>query len=270
MKKTRRNIAATATKEYLKKLGVEYVSPDGKTVIVKGEVAKQLEITSGKKKYLTIRLYDPELRMQVPKEERISSTGQISLGVHVINYIWQHDTTTNGLDVDHVDNDPFNNDISNLQLLTRRDNLAKDRKTPLRVVPMPKHIDEETIVHKITRLEVEYEQAKKDHDAKAAHRLRSLLAFWRARHRQFLENPEKFSITKHSEEYLSNCHKRAAKRKELKKAVDEANRFYKEAFLNLGKDDPFTRRCLMDWKMAIVALNDFNDKVKQIKLEKIS
>lgn len=33
------------------------------------------------------------------------------------------------MDVDHIDNNPFNNNISNLQLLTRKENLDKREKT---------------------------------------------------------------------------------------------------------------------------------------------
>ena len=40
-------------------------------------------------------------------------------------YAWFYGEVPAGYDVDHIDNDPFNNDLDNLQLLSRRENLAK-------------------------------------------------------------------------------------------------------------------------------------------------
>ena len=44
-------------------------------------------------------------------------------------YVWEqeHGPIPNGLQVDHIDGDPLNNDISNLQLLTPKDNSNKWR-----------------------------------------------------------------------------------------------------------------------------------------------
>lgn len=40
-------------------------------------------------------------------------------------YAWFYGEVPAGYDVDHIDNNPFNNDLDNLQLLSRRENLAK-------------------------------------------------------------------------------------------------------------------------------------------------
>ena len=47
---------------------------------------------------------------------------------HRFIYIWYKGSIPAGYDVDHIDNDSLNNDISNLQLLTRKENLAKRGK----------------------------------------------------------------------------------------------------------------------------------------------
>ena len=40
-------------------------------------------------------------------------------------YVWFIQDIPDGYDVDHIDNNPFNNNLENLQLLTRAENLAK-------------------------------------------------------------------------------------------------------------------------------------------------
>lgn len=44
---------------------------------------------------------------------------------HRAVWAWFNDVAPSNMDVDHIDNNPFNNSISNLQLLTREENLAK-------------------------------------------------------------------------------------------------------------------------------------------------
>lgn len=47
------------------------------------------------------------------------------MSYHSFLYAWVKGEVPAGMDVDHIDGDPLNNDISNLQLLTRQENLAK-------------------------------------------------------------------------------------------------------------------------------------------------
>lgn len=44
---------------------------------------------------------------------------------HRFIYIWYNGEIPAGYDIDHIDNNSLNNDISNLRLLTRKENLAK-------------------------------------------------------------------------------------------------------------------------------------------------
>lgn len=44
---------------------------------------------------------------------------------HVLVWLWFKGDIPEGYDVDHIDNDKLNNKIENLQLLTRKENLAK-------------------------------------------------------------------------------------------------------------------------------------------------
>jgi|GEM_PF-3511240 len=43
-------------------------------------------------------------------------------------YAWFKGCVPAGMDVDHIDNNPFNNDLDNLQLLSRKDNINKRLK----------------------------------------------------------------------------------------------------------------------------------------------
>lgn len=241
-----RTYAREITKEYLKKLGITYVSPDG-NIIQKGD--KTLSFYFDKtirRPYFKVQFYDHEARFSVPKEERTNSTGQFQLGVHVVNYVWNVGDKPEGYVVDHIDNDSTNNDIKNLQLLSPRENLAKER-TSDRVVKMPKRITEAEIIRKLEGYEAAYEQAKANHDAEAAHKLRSSLSLWRAKYRQFLEDPEKYA----GETVEHECHARAAKRRELQQQVAEARKLFQEARDAFGADDPTTKRYKESWKAAI-------------------
>ena len=58
--------------------------------------------------------------------ERLSGRHrQTPIGLHNVIYAWYKGEVPLGYEVDHIDNDPFNNNIDNLQLLTRKENLQK-------------------------------------------------------------------------------------------------------------------------------------------------
>ena len=52
---------------------------------------------------------------------------QRPIGLHNVIYAWYKGELPLGYDVDHIDNNPFNNNIDNLQLLTRKENLQRRR-----------------------------------------------------------------------------------------------------------------------------------------------
>ena len=257
----KRTYAREINKEYLKKLGVEHVSEDGSTVIVNGVAAKLRKAYSGKRPYLNVQFYDPEVRQSIPKEERTRTSGQVLIGLHILNYVWNNQDKPQGLVIDHIDNNSLNNHISNLQLSTVKVNVTKDRNIPPRVVKMPKYITLEKIEQKLRYYTELYEQAKKDHDAKAAHKLRTSLSDWNAKKRQFLEDPEKY--TKPTKEVVEHeCHARAEKRRALKKNINSAHRFYQELADAYGNDDSIVKKYWYEWKLAIAEYKMFCDETK--------
>lgn len=117
------------SKEWLQNLGINNVTEDGK-VFYKGKELHQYTATCkhkhGKdKKYPVLVIYDPELFKRQKEADSKFKTGQMSLLVSRIVYAWFNDICPAEYDVDHIDNNPFNNSITNLQLLTRKENLAR-------------------------------------------------------------------------------------------------------------------------------------------------
>lgn len=117
------------TKEWLQALGFTDVTKDGK-VFFRGKECKQYDAVSkhkhGKdKKYPVFMVYDPELYKDQKAENSNYKTGQLSILVSRVVYAWFNEVCPSEYDVDHIDNNPYNNSIDNLQLLTRKENLAR-------------------------------------------------------------------------------------------------------------------------------------------------
>ena len=117
------------TKEWLQSLGFTNVTKDGK-VFYKNKECKFYDAVSkhkhGKdKKYPVIMIYDPKLFQEQRRTNYKYKTGQLSILLSRVVYAWFNEVCPSEYDVDHIDNNPYNNDISNLQLLTRKENLAR-------------------------------------------------------------------------------------------------------------------------------------------------
>lgn len=124
----------TITKEELIERGIAEVTEDAHIIRADGTEFHQYYIPSkhpyGKvKAYKAISMYDPDTyKNQLEKKELgliKSAPGTKLFAVHRIVYAWFNNECPGDLDVDHIDNDPFNNHIDNLQLLARKRNLAK-------------------------------------------------------------------------------------------------------------------------------------------------
>lgn len=179
---TRRTYAEAITKDYLKKLGIEHVSTDGRFVIKNGKVAHICVNKKAKRPYGYVFLYDPDIRASVPVEERTNQTGSLTLGIHVINYVWNKEDKSEGMVIDHIDNDPTNNDISNLQCVTQQENLTKERTNwNTREIHCKLDRPRSYYENKLAYYESLYTVAKQEHNAELCHKLRANISQTKAR-----------------------------------------------------------------------------------------
>ena len=264
-----RTYAQELTKDYLISLGITDVTPDGLHIFKKGKETYQSMSKSGKKNYLVVCLYDPQRRLAVPKEKRNSSTGQFTLGVHVINYVWNVGNRPAGYVVDHIDNNPLNNDISNLQLVTPKINITKD-KTNCSINQIKCNINKPLSFYeeKLNNYEARYEEAKANHDVDLVHKLRANIYQKRARIRYYkAHTDEANAIQAKAEEKIAKkeekiakkdaYHARAARIRELNDLVCIARLQYLQAKHNYGKDHPMTLHARKEWRAAVAEKKEF-------------
>lgn len=129
------------TKEELISLGVTDVKEDG-TVYVNGEL-KTISVIVGKhkygqdRKYLSVALTDRSQKVK-PKHFHVMADGKKNYNepwywTYKIRQVplarlmlaWFYGEVPANMDADHIDGNPMNNNLSNLQMLTRKENLAK-------------------------------------------------------------------------------------------------------------------------------------------------
>jgi len=188
----RRPYAGEITKEYLQKLGIEYVSTDGTVVIKKGEQVAINVSEKAKKPYGNVSFYDPDIYAATPKEERKNYTGEFTLGIHVLNYVWNRGTKPFGMVVHHQDNNPRNNDIDNLELKTPRENVMEEREESTRELKCNMNNPRSFYEEKLERLEQEYLLALEAGDQAKLHNLRSYKSQCRANLRYWDSHKEEF------------------------------------------------------------------------------
>ena len=123
------------TKEWLQQHGIVDVSKDGVVTGVKGG-KKVFTITTkhpfGKdKSYHAIAVYDKDLY----KEKGYGGTRTLLLSR--VMFAWYHDVCPEDFDVDHIDNNPLNDTLDNLRLLSRGDNNRRHKPRNKILANMP-------------------------------------------------------------------------------------------------------------------------------------
>lgn len=264
--KKRKDYAAELTKEYLMKLGITDVTPDG-LHIYKGskEVAQYIPKTKdAKRRYFIVSLYDPEIRQATPKEERTSTTGAITIPVHVINYVWNRGPRELGLVVDHIDNNPLNNHIDNLQLINQRENVTKDREESIRELKCKLDRPLSYYEDKLAYYEDLYQKAVKEGNQEEAHKQRVNTYGQRARIRYWLSHKEEAeALIAKKQAYLEAkldsdvYHAKARVIKLLKENISKRRAEYKNALETNGSKHETTLSLKAEWKRARKELNDF-------------
>lgn len=174
------------TRDYLEYLGITEVSEDG-TKIMKGDKELNQHFDGH---YKLITLYDPAIRQACPVELRTNTTGQIHFGVHRIVYCWYNRIIPTGLVIDHLNSDKTDNRLQNLQLLTPKDNVNKERPESTTEIKCKLDRPRSYYEEKLAKYEKLYELAKATKDAEKAHHLRSNIAQTRARLRYYDNHTE--------------------------------------------------------------------------------
>lgn len=210
----RRPYAGEVTKEYLMKLGVEHVSTDGTEVIRNGKQVKINFDETARRPYGFVKFYDPEFRKATPKEDRNSSTGSFVIGIHTLNYVWNTgETKPRGYVIHHIDNDPRNNDISNLRCESQRENVLEEHPLSDREIKCDMLKPLSYYEEMLEQLDQEYEQAKIDGDSNKVHNLRSYKSILRGKIRYW-----KSHAAEHEELLRLQAAKEEAKTKKALKA----------------------------------------------------
>lgn len=122
--------------DLIERYGITNVTEDGRIFGPSGKELSQSLTGPKYKKYLRIGVGDRLTRIKRSarhkyKNKIYSYDGYyyktINLRVHRVVYAWFNDIAHSDLVIDHIDNNPFNNNLSNLQEITQKENLAKER-----------------------------------------------------------------------------------------------------------------------------------------------
>jgi hypothetical protein len=264
--------ARRLTKEELIENGITEVTTDGH--VFRGQHEEIPRITNGG--YFTHDIYDKDEngnRIKIAKKN--SAFGYVyktrSLGLHRLMWAWHHGEVPEGLVVDHINNchDALEDyDLSNLQLLTPAENLAKDRPNwHVREIVCKLNKPRSFYQDKLEKYMLAYEKAKANKDVDGAHKLRSAVCQTRARLRYYdshiTEALEARRVKEEQEAHKREYHERAQKKKDLKAEVDYARKFYKDLEKAYGKDDDIVNQYKFEWRLAVARLQKFKGEAAQ-------
>lgn len=261
----RRPYAGAITKDYLIKLGITGVSKDGFHVWKNGVEVPLRPKRSGKKYYMDVEVYDPEIRANTPEEERNNSTGQFPIGVHILNYVWNVEDKPLGMVIHHKNNLSIDNRLENLKMVTQAENLAEEREASAREIPCKLDRPLSHYEDKLKMYKEKYEEAKRNHDAALVKKLRSNTYTVRGQIRYWLSHQEeaerliavKAALEANNKSKKRAYHKKADTIKELKAKIKNARMHFKAAKEEYGADDLVVLQLKSEWKLAIYDLNKY-------------
>ena len=193
----RRPYARRLTKEMLIASGYELITEDG-TVFRNG---KQVIPRKNRKGYLVLDFYDLDedgKRIKVPIIRKFKGCKKptstykyklMTVGLHRAMWAWIYGVVEEGYVIDHRSNKHDSIEdyhISNLQILSPRENLTKDRKASTREIKCKLDKPISYYEDKLSYYEDLYKKAMKDGNKKEAHKQSSNIFGQRARIRYWL------------------------------------------------------------------------------------
>ena len=119
------------TRDYLERLGVVKITEDGNVYLCDktgGVYLANIGLSEKKsrfgiQKYHHFSIYDPDIYQA--NKNKYPSAGMKKVILSRAMYAWFYNEAPAGMDVDHINGDSLDDRIENLQLLTRKENLAK-------------------------------------------------------------------------------------------------------------------------------------------------
>lgn len=124
-------------------------------------------------------------------------------------------------------------------------------------VKMPKKITEEKILTKLAVYDEAHKKAQNDGDDKAEHKYRCLVAQWKSKYRQFLEDPEKYNKVEKLLIKNNNYHLIAQKKRDLKQQITILHKRYNKMQEIYGKYSTEAIEAKTNWKNLIKEYNQF-------------
>ena len=198
--KKRKTYASRLTKEMLVKSGIELITEDG-TVIKNGkQVIPLQDKNSG---YLRLSIYELDEdgnKIKIPiiyrrkGRKKPSNTYKYKttmIGLHRAMWAWLFGVVEEGYVVDHKNNKHNSIEdyhISNLQLISQRENTTKDRKASTKELKCKLNRPLSYYENKLYYYEALYQKAMKKGDQYEAHKQRNNIYGQRARIRYWLSH----------------------------------------------------------------------------------
>lgn len=247
--------AKRLTKERLIQEGFTEITKEGRLFKGEQEIFPHWISNKTTGAYLGIIIYkrDPEGHLIKGKDRVIKYTrkdGTIresitwngipeTFGLHRVMWAWHYGEVPEGMVVDHIDNKHSKLEdykLDNLQLLTPKENLTKERVCNVKELKCKMNKPRKFYEDKLSNYEALYEEAKANHDADACHQLRTNIANTRARLRYW---------DAHENEYTKGIIKLEKEKAEHKQNVRDRMllKEYKRIFKEYGNKAMWHETC---------------------------
>ena len=274
--KKRKTYASRLTKEMLVANGIELITEDG-TVFRNG---KQYFPIRNKQGYLMLNLYELDedgnkikipityIRKGCKKPINTYKYKTMMVGLHRAMWAWLYGVVEEGYVVDHRSNKHTSIEdyhISNLQLISQRENTTKDREASIVELKCKLNKPLSHYEDKLAYYEDLYQKAIKEGNQEEAHKQRCNIFGQRARIRYWLAHKEEAeALIAKKQTYIENkqlnsdiYHAKAKVIKLLKENIDKRHAEYNDALETNGSKHKTTLSIRAEWKRAIKELNDF-------------